>query len=177
MRDELEVLLYGHPTLRKECSQVEHFDEGLRQLVARMGESMRREQGIGLAAPQVGDTRRVIVAEDRRGGGREVLPLVNPEIVHSGEGRDKFTEGCLSLPDIFADVERPVRIRVRYQDLEGAERELDDDGLLARIVQHEADHLDGILFVDHLSMVRRRLIAKKLKALGKRAQVQVQAGL
>lgn len=177
MRDELEVLLYGHPTLRRECDPVEQFDDGLRQLVAGMGEAMRREQGIGLAAPQVGDTRRVLIAEDRRGGGRDILPLVNPEITFHGEGRDRFTEGCLSLPEIFADVERPVRIRVRYQDLHGDEQELEDDGLLARIVQHEADHLDGVLFVDHLSMVRRRLIAKKLKALGKQAQLQVQAGL
>jgi len=176
MDDELEVLLYGHPMLRRKCAPVEVFDDALREFVKRMEKSMFAERGIGLAAPQVGDTRRIFLAEDQREGNFRVIPFVNPEITFQSTERDKFNEGCLSFPELFADVDRPVRIKVRYQDLEGNEQELEDDGLLARIVQHEFDHLEGTLFVDHLSMLKRKLIAKKLKEFQRLAREQQERG-
>ena len=170
MNDELEILLYGSAGLRRKSQPVEVFDDALRELVDQMTRAMIREQGIGLAAPQVDVHRRVLVAQPGGQHGMKVYALVNPEFTFLSKERDSFHEGCLSLPDITADVDRPVRVTVRYQDLDGKERELEDDGLLARIVQHEADHLEGILFVDHLSMLRRKLLAKKLKALTKRSR-------
>lgn len=172
MSDELEVLLYGHPSLRRTCTAVEVFDDGLRELVAQMERTMVAQRGIGLAAPQVGRDLRLLLAEHEGGKRPQILALANPEIVWTSSERDKFSEGCLSLPEIFEDVVRPVAIRVRYQDVAGNEQELEDDGMLARIVQHEVDHLDGVLFVDHLSLLRRKLIAKKLKALTRRAREQ-----
>ena len=174
--EELEVLLYGHPDLRVKCDPVETFDDELKSLARRMERTMLAERGIGLAAPQVGVTRRLFLAEDEREGIPCTLALVNPEITFLSEERDKFGEGCLSFPDVFADVNRPVRVRVRYQDLEGAEHELEDDGLLARVIQHEHDHLDGKLFVDHLPMIKRKLLARKLKDLQRRAREQQQTG-
>ena len=173
--EELEVLLYGHPTLRVKCAPVETFDDALRGLARRMERTMYAERGIGLAAPQIGVTQRMFLAEDQRDGLPRVTAFVNPEITFLSTERDKYSEGCLSFPNLFADVNRPVRCRVRYQDLEGNERELEDDGLLARIVQHENDHLDGTLFVDHLPMIKRKLMAKKLKELQQRAREQQQS--
>lgn len=172
MRDDLEVLLYGHPTLREKCRPVEEFDDELRRLASAMETTMYAERGIGLAAPQVGHTVRMLLAEDAREGTPRARVFINPEVVFASSERDGYNEGCLSLPEIFEDVQRPVRIRVRYQDLDGDEHELEDDGLLARIVLHEMDHLEGVLFVDHLSMLRRKLIARKLKALQRRASEQ-----
>jgi peptide deformylase len=170
MDDELDILLYGSAILRQKCEPVERFDDELRRLNESMARAMIRENGIGLAAPQVGKTLRFLIARPGGSRGLEVFSFVNPEIVFRSREQDDFTEGCLSLPDITADVRRPVSVRVRYQDLEGAEHELEDGDLLARILQHEADHLDGILFVDHLSLLRRKLLAKKLKALAARAR-------
>jgi peptide deformylase len=169
MNDPLEVLLFGHPTLRERSQPVEAFDAKLRSLVERMEEAMFREDGIGLAAPQVGVLERVLIAAPggRRGG--RVHHLVNPELIQLSRERDAFEEGCLSLPGISAEVMRPVRARVRYQDLFGAEHEIDDDGLLARVVLHEFDHLEGTLFVDHLPLIKRKMLAKKLRELQMRA--------
>jgi peptide deformylase len=174
MTDDLEVLLYGHPTLRVRCAPVENFDDGLRALAHAMERTMIVQRGIGLAAPQVGREIRMLLAEDSRRGAPRTLVMVNPTITFASRERDAYEEGCLSLPELFADVNRPVRIRVRYQDLEGREQELEDDGMLARIVQHEADHLDGVLFVDHLSLIKRKLLAGRLKDLQRRARDQQQ---
>ncbi len=170
MRDELEILLYGDAGLRRKSEPVDTFDDPLRELADAMTRAMIRENGIGLAAPQVGVARRMLVAQPGGSHGIKVYTLVNPEFTFLSRERDSFHEGCLSLPDILADVDRPVRLTVRYQDLDGNEQELEDDGLLARIIQHEADHLEGILFVDHISMLRRKLLAKKLRALSKLAR-------
>ena len=169
MTDDLEILIYGDRGLREISAPVEEFDARLRSLVDGMVRAMAAERGIGLAAPQVGVLRRVLIARPGGSHGPRVEVLVNPEIHFQSEERDGFDEGCLSLPGITAEVQRPVRIRVRYQDLDGAEHELEDDDLLARIIQHEYDHLEGVLFVDHLGVLRRKLIAKKLKALARRA--------
>lgn len=170
MTDELEIYLYGSDVLRVHCEPVEHFDDSLRGLYEGMVRAMTREEGIGLAAPQVGRVLRFLIARDERGTWPTILPMVNPEIIFLSSERDGFTEGCLSLPGITASVERPVRVKVRFQDLDGNEQELEDDGLLARIIQHEADHLEGMLFVDHLSLLKRKLLSKKLRALQHRAQ-------
>lgn len=172
MTDELEVLLYGHPALRVRCEPVVTFDDALRDLARAMERTMIVQRGIGLAAPQVGHEIRLLLAEDARHGAPRTLVLVNPEITFASRERDGYEEGCLSLPELFAEVHRPVRIRVRYQDLDGREQELEDDGLVARIVQHEADHLDGVLFVDHLSLIKRKLLAGRLRDLQKRSREQ-----
>ncbi len=172
MSDELEVYLYGSEILRGHSAPVEDFDDRLRELYNGMVQAMTREDGVGLAAPQVGLSQRFLIARDERGGWPSILPMVNPEILFRSEERCGLSEGCLSLPGITADVQRPVRIRVRYQDLEGQECELEADDWLARIVQHEIDHLEGILFVDHLPLLKRKLMAKKLKELSRRAKVR-----
>jgi len=170
MSDPLEVYLYGSEILRGHARPVERFDDELRELYNGMVQAMTREDGIGLAAPQVGRSLRLLIARDERGDWPSILAMVNPEFLFHSEERAGFQEGCLSLPGVTAEVQRPVRIRARYQDLEGRECELEDDGLLARIVQHEADHLEGILFVDHLPLLKRKLLAKKLKELSRRAK-------
>lgn len=177
MSQDLEVLLYGHPGLRQKCAPVEEFDASLRELAGDMQRAMIMERGIGLAAPQVGRRVRMLLAEDDRGGRTTTLVLVNPEIVAVSRETDTWNEGCLSLPELFADVRRPVQIRVRYQDLDGNEHELSDDGLLARIVQHEHDHLEGILFVDHLPVLRRKLLSRRLREFQERAREQQGRGL
>jgi peptide deformylase len=169
MTDDLEIHLYGSQILRSRCRRVEAFDDELRRLHDGMVQAMLREDGIGLAAPQVGRDLRMLIARDDRGPMPAIRAFVNPEFLFLSQERDSFGEGCLSLPGITADVLRPVRVKLRYQDLEGREQEVEDDGLLARILQHEADHLEGVLFVDHLPLIKRKLLAKKLKALSRRA--------
>ena len=177
MPQDLEVLLYGHPGLREKCAPVEAFDDSLRELASRMQRSMIMERGVGLAAPQVGRRVRLILAEDRRGPRTKTLVLVNPEIVEASPEQRTYNEGCLSLPELFADVKRPARVRVSYQDLQGVEHEVEDDGLLARIIQHEMDHLDGVLFVDHLSALKKKIIARKLRDFQARAVEQQERGI
>ena len=127
-----------------------------------MFETMYQAPGIGLAAPQVGVSERLIVLDVADGDERRPMILVNPEIVWRSSDRATAEEGCLSLPGQFADVTRPLAVKVRYLTGDGEERELDADGLLARCVQHEIDHLDGILFVDHLTALKRNMIMRKL---------------
>lgn len=144
--------------------------EALRPLVRDMFETMYDEPGIGLAAPQVGESLRLVVvaavADDAAGqhvGGPMVL--VNPEILSASEAQEPYEEGCLSVPEITEVVDRPSAIRFRYTTLEGETIERDAEGLLARVVQHEIDHLDGILFVDRLSLLKRRMLRKRLQKL------------
>ena len=164
------MLTYGDPVLRRKSTPVTGELDTLRPLVEDMFETMYAEPGIGLAAPQLGVSQRLVVigavADDDAGtnvGPR--LVLVNPEIVGRSEDRLPFDEGCLSVPDITETVERPRAIRFRYTTLEGQGVERDAAGLLARVVQHEVDHLDGILFVDRLSLLRRQLLRKRLRQL------------
>ena len=127
-----------------------------------MFETMYKAPGIGLAAPQVGVSERLIVLDVADGEERRPMVLVNPEIVWRSGERATAEEGCLSLPGQFADVTRPQAVKVRYLTEHGEERVLEADGLLARCVQHEIDHLDGILFVDHLTALKRNMIMRKL---------------
>jgi peptide deformylase len=164
------VLTYGNPVLRQKSAPVEGDLASLRPLVEDMFETMYAEPGIGLAAPQVGVSQRLIVigavAEDDEGKliGKP-FAAVNPAILWHSDARVAFEEGCLSVPDITESVDRPRAIRFRYTTLEGESVEREALGLLARVVQHEVDHLDGILFVDRLSLLKRQLLRKQLQRL------------
>lgn len=147
----LEIHVLGSPILRERTTPVPRITDDIRRLSDNMFESMYAAAGIGLAAPQVGRLERMFVCDVE--GAR--YTFINPELIHS-EGREKAEEGCLSIPDVFGDVERSTKVRMRGLDLDGNTFELDAEALLARCLQHELDHLNGRLFIDHLSMLRRR---------------------
>ena len=150
----LDIRVLGDPILRQETKPVAAVTDEHRTLIDDMFETMHRAQGIGLAAPQVGRTERIAVVDVE--GGSQPLALVNPRVVSSSSGTEKSEEGCLSIPDIFGDVERPESVVVRALDRDGREIEIQASGLLARCLQHEIDHLDGKLFIDYLSLLKRR---------------------
>ena len=165
----LPILEYPHPNLRKVARRVEHFDDELRGLVADMFETMYAAPGIGLAATQV-DVHRKIAVVDVSEGKDQPLVLINAEILEAS-GVEEMEEGCLSIPGLHEKVARKERVRVRYQDLDGVEHELDTGGLLAVCIQHELDHLEGRLFIDHLSPLKRERALKKYEKLRKRERV------
>jgi peptide deformylase len=156
----LTILEYPDPRLRTRAVPVDAVDAGLRELIDDMLETMYAAKGIGLAATQVNVHRRLLVA-DVSDGRNEPRIFVNPEIL-SSEGTEISQEGCLSVPGYYDDVERAERIRVRALDRQGRIFEADLDGLLAICVQHEIDHLDGVLFIDHISALKRNMILRKL---------------
>lgn len=160
----LPILTVPDPVLRRKSSPVERVDDAVRKLLADMVETMIAGEGIGLAAIQVGVPKRLIVTNAAEAEAEPTpLKLVNPEILWRSDEESVYEEGCLSLPDQLAEVARPARVRVRYVDENGELRELEADGLLATCLQHEIDHLDGVLFIDYLSIVRRNIIVRKLK--------------
>ena len=160
---ELSIITAPDPRLKAKCEPVEAVDDTIAKLMDDMLDTMYLAPGIGLAAPQVGVTKRVIVVDiSPKDGPREPMRMANPEIVWQAEERVIYEEGCLSLPEQYADVERPAKVRVRYINEENAPCEVDVDGLLATCIQHEMDHLDGIIFVDHISALKRRMILRKL---------------
>jgi peptide deformylase len=148
----LDIRVLGDPMLREDTIPVAGVTEELRLLVKNMFETMDLAKGIGLAAPQVGRTERVAVI----GVDEQRFAIINPEIVEADAKRAKAEEGCLSIPDVYGDVERPARVRVRAMGLDGQAFEVEAGDLLARCLQHEIDHLHGRLFVDHLSVLKRR---------------------
>ena len=156
------------PLLRQKSTPVENVDDDLRALIADMFETMYAAPGIGLAAIQVGIPKRILVIdlqEPAEEGGEPVNDprvFINPEIIETSANEVPYTEGCLSVPDQFAEVDRPDRIRARWLDENGKAREEEISGLLATCLQHEMDHLEGILFIDHLSRLKREMIIKKL---------------
>ncbi|HEX2803309.1 MAG TPA: peptide deformylase [Sphingomicrobium sp.] len=156
------------PLLRQISAPVEAVDDEVRALIADMFETMYAAPGIGLAAIQVGVPKRILVIdlqEPAEEGGEPVKDpriFINPEILQSSDQEVPYTEGCLSVPDQYADVDRPDRIRARWLDENGDRHEEDIEGLLATCLQHEMDHLEGILFIDHLSRLKREMILKKL---------------
>jgi peptide deformylase len=158
---KLAILEYPDPRLRQKAEAVRVFDDALRQFVGDLLETMYAARGIGLAASQVDVHRRVLVIDVSEERNRPVT-LVNPEIL-AAEGLEPAEEGCLSLPGIFDKVKRAPKIRVRAQDAAGVVFEMDASGLLAVCIQHEMDHLEGKLFVDHLSELKRQLIRKRLQ--------------
>lgn len=148
----LDIRVLGDPILREETQLVQDISDELRRLVANMFETMYAARGIGLAAPQVGRTERLAVVDVND----NPLVIINPEIVTIDGKKVKGEEGCLSIPDIYGDVERPERVKVRALNLDGETFEVDGDELFARCLQHEIDHLHGKLFIDYLSVVKRR---------------------
>ena len=180
-----EILEVPDPRLKTVSEPVTQFDDELKTLISDMFETMYAAPGIGLAAIQVGVPKRVLVIDlqpddpdgepvgcDHDGHAhthpatkKEPRVFVNPEILDPAEDLASYQEGCLSVPEVFADVDRPVTCRVRYQDLEGETHEEDMEGLMAVCIQHEMDHLEGILFIDHLSRLKRSMALKKVKKL------------
>jgi peptide deformylase len=160
---KLTIITAPDPRLKIKAQPVAAVDAKVRTLMDDMLETMRASLGIGLAAPQVGVARRVIVLDVAREG-EEPQPMrfANPEILWRSEELATNNEGCLSVPEHYADVTRPAEIRLRYLDYQNEIRELRAEGLLATCLQHEIEHLDGILFVDHLSLVKRGMILRKL---------------
>lgn len=167
----LPIIKLPDPILREKALPVETIDSEVRKFLSDMLETMYAAPGIGLAAPQVGLSRRLIVIDTARDEEpRNPHLLINPEILERGDERRTHEEGCLSIPDIYAEVERPGRVRVRFLDEEGKVHEEEFSDLLATVVQHEIDHLNGVLFIDYLSRLKRDLLVKKfLKAQKDRA--------
>lgn len=162
----LRLYRYPDKILRQKCEKVTKVDDDLRHFLDDMLETMYVDKGCGLAAPQVGITKRIIVLDDNPSdedlSARRPMYLVNPEIIWRSDEMVLFNEGCLSLPDQRAEVERHVSVRVHYTDYNGNEQEILADELLAIILQHEIDHLDGILYIDHLSRLKRSRLVTKL---------------
>ncbi|OFX05514.1 MAG: peptide deformylase [Alphaproteobacteria bacterium RIFCSPHIGHO2_12_FULL_63_12] len=159
-----EILTAPDPRLRQVSAPVEVVDDGVRALMDDMLETMYEAEGIGLAAIQVNVAKRIIVM-DLAGEGEDPRPtyFVNPEILDPSEETNLYQEGCLSVPEFWEEVERPARCRVRFLDYFGKEQTLDAEGMLATCIQHEMDHLNGVLFIDHISRLKRDRIIRKLK--------------
>ena len=159
----LPIITAPDPRLKIKAKPVSAVDAKVRRLMDDLLATMYHAIGIGLAAPQVGEAVRVLVVDvAREGEPPHPMRIANPEILWRSEARTTANEGCLSLPEHYADVERPAEIRLRYLDHENDIREIEAKGLLATCLQHEIDHLDGILFVDHISVLKRGMILRKL---------------
>ncbi len=176
----LPIYPYGSPVLREETTPVEQDSPELQQLIDDMVETMHAASGIGLAAPQVGRREMLFVvdlgamAEELMQEMEEVpdyvhapMAFINPEIVGEDEDLCDYEEGCLSIPDIREMVARPDRVRIRFLDRHFEPQEIEAVGVLARVVQHELDHLHGILFIDHISQLRRRLLSRRLRSIAR----------
>jgi peptide deformylase len=157
-----DIIKIPDPILRKTSAPVERVDDDLRRLLDDMLETMHDAPGIGLAGIQIGVPLRVVTIDLAKGEDEpNPLFLINPEILWRADVHSIYEEGCLSIPDYFAEVERPASVRVRYLDRDGGAHEIEADGLLAICVQHEIDHLDGTLFIDHISRLKRDMVIKK----------------
>ena len=166
-----EIRVVPDPVLKQRSVEVETVDDDLRALMDDMLETMYDAPGIGLAAVQIGVPKRVIVMDLSKGEDEPKQPryFVNPEIIWASEETLPYEEGCLSVPEIFDEVERPARVRLRYLNYQGEQVEEDAEGLYAVCIQHEMDHLNGVLFIDHLSRLKREQAVKKVKKLVKAA--------
>lgn len=160
----LPIITAPDPRLKLIAKPVDKVDDSLRRFIDDMFETMYDAEGIGLAATQVGDLRRVLVLDiDQKNNNRNPIAFINPEIIWTSEEMNTYAEGCLSFPDHYADVERPKRVKIKYLDYDGNKQEIEADELLATCLQHEIDHLNGKVFVDYISPVKRDIIIRKLK--------------
>ncbi|WP_093362352.1 peptide deformylase [Tropicimonas isoalkanivorans] len=161
------ILIHPDPRLKKVCDPVPDLSDELRGLADDMLQTMYDAPGIGLAAPQIGIAKRLIVLDCVKEEGAEPRPLAmfNPEVLASSDEKNVYEEGCLSIPEQYAEVERPAEVTVRWMDRDGNEREETFDGLWATCVQHEIDHLNGVLFIDYLKPLKRQLITRKMQKL------------
>ena len=165
----LDILTIPEPVLKTVAARVDNVDDDVRRLLDDMLETMYDAPGIGLAAPQIGVLKRVVVMDcakrEAEGDEAEVEPnplfLVNPEIIAKSDETSDYEEGCLSIPDVFEKVTRPSEVTVRFLDRDGAEQEMHCTGILSTCVQHEIDHLNGVLFIDHISRLKRERISRK----------------
>ncbi|MHA6687429.1 peptide deformylase [Mesorhizobium sp. A556] len=165
------LIILPDPVLRQVSKPVERVDAPLRKLADDMLETMYDAPGIGLAAIQVGEPLRVLVI-DLAKEGDDPAPhvFINPEILARTDDRSVYEEGCLSIPDYYAEVERPASVRVKYLDRRGASQEIEAEGLMATCLQHEIDHLDGVLFIDHISKLKRDIVIRRFKKIAKEQQ-------
>lgn len=161
------ILIHPDPRLKKVCESLPDVSDRIRALAEDMLETMYDAPGIGLAAPQIGVLDRIIVMDCVKDDNEDPNPmvLINPEIIAASDEKNVYEEGCLSIPDQFAEVTRPKQVQVRWMDLNGAEQTQEFDGLWSTCVQHEIDHLDGKLFIDYLGAVKRQMITRKMQKL------------
>jgi peptide deformylase len=159
------ILIHPDPRLKKQCEPVAEITDDLRRLADDMLETMYGAPGVGLAAPQVGVLKRLIVMDCIKDGPPEPMALFNPEVIWASEDQAVYEEGCLSIPDQYADVQRPAEVVVRWLDVKGETQERQFAGLWATCVQHEIDHLEGKLFIDYLGPLKRQMITRKMEKL------------
>jgi peptide deformylase len=165
-----DIIVLPDKRLRLVSEPVKAVDKDLRTLVDDMLETMYEAPGVGLAAIQVAVPRRVITVDTaKKDEPQNPQVFLNPEIVWSSEEKRVYEEGCLSIPEYYEDVERPAQVKVRYMDLDGKAKEVEADGLLATVLQHEIDHINGVLFIDHISKLKRDRVIKKFAKVAKRA--------
>jgi len=171
-----DIIIAPDPRLKAACTPVDAVDDAIRALMDDMLESMHAAPGIGLAAPQVGVHQRVVVCDIARPDEPpQPMKLANPEIIWASDETVIREEGCLSLPEHFAEVMRPAEVKIRYLDYDNEMREVDAEGILSTCLQHEMDHLDGVLFVDHISMIKRKMILRKLTKMKKQNGIKAPA--
>lgn len=161
-----EILIYGNPMLREKAEPIDNLNGQIIQLCQDMHETLIAANGLGLAAPQVGIAQRLIIVGDPQDPKCEhITAIVNPEVVESYGGEESFEEGCLSIPEVRGEVLRPKKVIIQGYDLEGRPIQIETEGMVARALQHEVDHLNGILFIDYLGPAAKTLIKPKLKKL------------
>tara|TARA_Y100001968_G_C18874616_1_gene488852 strand:+ start:49 stop:564 length:516 start_codon:yes stop_codon:yes gene_type:complete len=160
---QLSILLHPDPRLKKVCTQVTNIDDSIKKLCLDMIDTMYKYSGVGLAAPQVGILKRVVVMDCSEEGEKNPIILINPEIVWSSEENTKFEEGCLSIPEIREEIQRPSVVQVKFTNINGILEESNFEGLWSTCIQHEIDHLNGKLFIDYLGPIKRSFITKKMK--------------
>ncbi|MGE0061945.1 MAG: peptide deformylase [Xanthobacteraceae bacterium] len=165
-----DLVILPDPRLRQTSDTVTAFDGKLRALVDDMFETMYAAPGIGLAAIQIGVPLRVVTMDlAKKDDPPAPQVFINPQVVWSSEEKGAYEEGCLSIPDYYEEVERPAAVKVKYLDIDGKEREIEADGLLATCLQHEIDHTNGVLFIDYLSKLKRDMVVRKFKKAAKQA--------
>jgi peptide deformylase len=163
-----DILIIPDKRLRQKSAAVKAVDKPLRALVDDMFETMYAAPGIGLAAIQIGEPLRVVTMDlAKKDEPKAPLVFINPEVVWSSDEKATYEEGCLSIPEYYEEVERPQKVRVKFLDLDGKAKELEAEGLLATCLQHEIDHINGVLFIDHISKLKRDMVMKKFKKAAK----------
>lgn len=171
------LVILPDPVLRQVSKPVERVDDELRRFADDMLETMYDAPGIGLAAIQIGEPRRMLVIDlAKEDEPKAPHVIINPEIVASGDGVSVYEEGCLSIPDYYAEVERPDTVTVKYLDRDGKEQLIEADGLMATCLQHEIDHLNGVLFIDHISKLKRDMVVRKFRKLARDKPLSRMAG-
>ena len=166
-----EIIKLPDKRLRLKSEPIKRVDAGIRALVDDMFETMYAAPGIGLAAIQIGVAKRVVTMDlSKKEDNHEPQVFINPELTWTSEDKSKYEEGCLSIPEYYEEVERPAKVKVKYLDLDGKAHETEAKGLLATCLQHEIDHINGVLFIDHLSRLKRSLIIKKFTKAAKKVE-------